>query len=189
MSLAPGQHEDSRRVAQQPDLLETVQFHGHLCPGLAIGFRAAKIALERLGAKRAEDEELIAIVENDSCSTDAVQWLTGCTFGKGNFFFKDYGKQVFTFAIRPTGDAVRIALKRRDRRSGEPPPQDREAMVHWILTAPAESLFDIRETKMSLPGLAQGHETAVCDQCGEEAMDSRTVKRDHRTLCIPCANE
>ena len=65
------------------DLAMAVEFHGHLCPGLTIGYLAAKVGLERLGIGRAEDEELIAIVENDSCAVDAVQVLTGCTFGKG----------------------------------------------------------------------------------------------------------
>lgn len=29
---------------------ECVRFHGHECPGLAIGYRAAEIAKEQLGA-------------------------------------------------------------------------------------------------------------------------------------------
>ena len=166
---------------------EVVRFHGHLCPGLAIGFRAAKLALERLGARRSEDEELIAVVENDSCSADAVQCLTGCTFGKGNLFFKDHGKQVFTFALRPSGRAVRIALKRRDRREGEPPADDREARTRWVLNAPEEHLFDIREMELSMPAEAVIRESVVCDRCGEEAMSSRTKKDGPRTLCVPCA--
>ncbi|NIP44160.1 MAG: formylmethanofuran dehydrogenase, partial [candidate division Zixibacteria bacterium] len=54
--------------------------------------------------------ELVAVVENDSCAVDAVQVLTGCTFGKGNLFFRDYGKQVYTFFRRPSGDFLRIAI-------------------------------------------------------------------------------
>jgi len=168
---------------------EVVRFHGHLCPGLAIGFRAAKLALERLGAQRSKDEELIAVVENDSCSVDAVQYLTGCTFGKGNFFFKDHGKQVFTFALRSSGRAVRIALKRRDLRQGEPSVDDREARTRWLLDAPVGQLFDIRETEMPMPAEAVIRKSVVCDRCGEEAMPCRTKKDGSRTLCIPCARE
>jgi tRNA-Thr(GGU) m(6)t(6)A37 methyltransferase TsaA len=175
--------------AVDPDLAEAVKFHGHLCPGLVIGLRASKLAMERLGAKRAEDEEMIAIVENDSCSADGVQWVTGCTFGKGNFFFRDYGKQVFTLALRPTGRAVRVAIKRRDRRSGEPPVEDREARTRWLLSAPADDIFDIRDTVVSLPEEARIRSAIVCANCGEEAMESRTVKRGERVLCIPCAKE
>ena len=33
---------------------EAARFHGHICPGLALGYRAAGIALERLRSGRAE---------------------------------------------------------------------------------------------------------------------------------------
>jgi formylmethanofuran dehydrogenase subunit E len=91
------------------DLREAIQFHGHLCPGLALGYRVAKAALRELGAERPGDEELVAVVENDSCAVDAIQFITGCTFGKGNFLFRDYGKHVYTFHNRRSGKGVRIS--------------------------------------------------------------------------------
>ncbi len=39
-------------------------FHGHMCPGLAIGIRAAELALSEIGP-HAQDEEVVAIVETD----------------------------------------------------------------------------------------------------------------------------
>ena len=96
-----------------------VKFHGHACPGLAIGYRVANLALQELGV-RASDEELVAIVENDSCAIDAIQLVCGCTFGKGNLIFKDFGKQVYTFIRRPNTEAIRIAVK------WEPSPEDPE---------------------------------------------------------------
>ena len=168
-----------------PDLREAVRFHGHFCPGLAIGYRASRIALERLGAERAQDEELIAIVENDSCSVDGVQSITGCTFGKGNFFFRDHGKQVFTFALRPTGRAIRVALKPGDKRP--PVPEgDRDAALDQMLNAPAESLFHIEELVIDLPDTAAIHDSVVCDRCGEAVMATRARETCGRTVCIPC---
>ena len=58
---------------QRDDLRDTIQFHGHLCPGLALGYRVAKAALRELKVNRPQDEELVAIVETDSCAADAVQ--------------------------------------------------------------------------------------------------------------------
>jgi len=89
---------------------DVVVFHGHSCPGLALGYRAAMAALEELSLKHSEDEEIVCIVENDSCAVDAVQVITGCTFGKGNLIFKDYGKQVYTFIDRKAGRAIRISV-------------------------------------------------------------------------------
>ena len=39
---------------------ECVDFHGHACPGLAMGFRASEIAAEELGIplEKASDEEI-----------------------------------------------------------------------------------------------------------------------------------
>jgi formylmethanofuran dehydrogenase subunit E len=45
--------------------VESVQrFHGHSCPGLAIGIRVSEIALREIGP-HARDEEVVAIVETD----------------------------------------------------------------------------------------------------------------------------
>ena len=90
---------------------EVTKFHGHVCPGSAIGYKASEAGLNELKSNESQDEELVAIVENDSCAVDAVQVLTGCTFGKGNLLFVDHGKQVYTFINRTTEDAVRVSLK------------------------------------------------------------------------------
>src|ERR1700687_5756679 len=97
------------KALQETELREVIQFHGHLCSGLALGYRVAKAALRELGGDRPRDEELVAVVENDSCAVDAVQFITGCTFGKGNLIFRDYGKHVYTFFNRRTGQGVRIS--------------------------------------------------------------------------------
>ena len=69
---------------------DVVKFHGHSCPGLAIGFKVAIAALEELNLEPAYDEEIVCIVENDSCAVDAIQVITSYTFGKRNLIFKDY---------------------------------------------------------------------------------------------------
>jgi formylmethanofuran dehydrogenase subunit E len=67
-----------------PTYTDIITFHGHSCPGLAIGYRMTKAGLAFLTGSRSADEELVAIVENDACGVDALQMLSGCTFGKGN---------------------------------------------------------------------------------------------------------
>jgi len=158
------------------DLEQVIKFHGHFCGGVLIGYRAAKAAMERLAAQRAEDEELVAIVENDSCAVDAVQVIAGCTFGKGNLFFRDHGKHVYTLALRPSGRAVRVS-----RKPGPRLPHDQ------MLTAPINELFWVEETAIRLPSPASIRESVVCDRCGEPVMMTRTRRRGGRTLCIPCA--
>jgi formylmethanofuran dehydrogenase subunit E len=170
------------------DLQETVRFHGHLCPGLIIGYRAAKAALEKLGVTRSEDEELVAIVENQSCSVDAVQSLCGCTFGKGNLFFLDYGKQVFTIGSRKSNKAIRIALRGDLVRPVDAQGKtNREKFIEQLLNDPLESLYQVSEPPFEFPAEAQIFPTLVCSRCGEGVMETRTVTRDGRLYCIPCA--
>ena len=36
-------------------------FHGHVCPGLAIGFKACEAAMKVMGVTGSKDEELVCI--------------------------------------------------------------------------------------------------------------------------------
>ena len=175
-----------------PDgLRRAAEFHGHLCPGLAIGYRASEAALERMGIARAYDEELVCVVENDSCSVDAVQYLAGCTFGKGNLVFRDYGKQVFTFASRQRpGRAVRVSLKA----GALPPPGEdvdparrREEALRRLVTAPTDELFSVEDIDFTLPEEARIEPSIQCENCGEPTMQSRMVEVGGRLLCRPCS--
>ena len=88
---------------------ETIQFHGHNCPGVSLGIRVCELALSEF--ERAPDEEVVAVVETDMCAVDAVQYLTGCTFGKGNLIHLDHGKNVFTFYRRSDERGIRISAR------------------------------------------------------------------------------
>jgi formylmethanofuran dehydrogenase subunit E len=194
---------------------DVIDFHGHTCPGLALGYRVALCALNLLG-DRAADEELVAIVENNSCAVDAIQVITGCTFGKGNLIFKDYGKQVYTFMRRPSGikgkkaqQAVRISVQWKpgeesareksmwDRymkgdRSDEvlrTVHQRKSRKIKAILNARDEELFDIKKEKRVLPGEAEIEPGIICEKCGEKVMESRAKIKAGKTVCIPCFNK
>ena len=164
---------------------EVVKFHGHSCPGLAMGYRMTKAALGYLGEERSEDEELVAIVENDACGVDALQYLSGCTFGKGNLIFKDYGKHVYTIYDRNKGKGVRTLF--RVQKLPEQLRGDRERLVQWILSAPEEEVVDVREVKVREPERTRIMKSVICDLCGEAVMETRTVPVNGKKACIPCA--
>jgi len=184
---------------------DIVEFHGHSCPGLAIGYRVSTLALNELG-ERASDEELVAIVENNSCAVDAVQVVTGCTFGKGNLIFRDYGKQVYTFIKRPSGDGIRISV---DWKSPEETDEekrmwdrymkgdrseevlrtvhDRKAKkINLILNAKDENLLKVTKGNMDLPEEAKIYPSLTCAICGEKVMEPRARVKDEKIVCIPC---
>ena len=179
-----------RIVQEMPeDFRRCVEFHGHVCPGLAIGYRASKAGLEELHQRRASDEELVAIVENDACGVDAVQVLTGCTFGKGNLIHKDYGKQVFIFTGRESGRGVRVALRAVviDPPKGETQhPMNREEKTRKILSLPQNELFSVREVSIPVPPKATIEPSVACDRCGEPTMRSKLEEVEGERLCREC---
>jgi len=162
-----------------------VKFHGHRCPGLAIGYRMALAAMAALGVSRAGDEELVAIVENDACGVDALQFIAGCTFGKGNLIYRDYGKPVFTLYSRTSGKGVRVLF--RDAAIPAELRGDREKRLQYILAAADETIISVSAVTVAVPEKARIYTTVSCDGCGEPVMDARRSEVAGRMLCIPCA--
>ena len=162
---------------------DVAAFHGHVCPGLAIGYVMSRAALRALADERAEDEELVAVVENDACGVDAVQYLTGCTFGKGNLIFKDYGKQAYTFYHRASGRAVRVVPAPRET----PPGETREERLRWMLSAEEDEVVRVEAVSIPAPAYARVRYSVTCAFCGERVMETRARVREGRIACIPCA--
>ncbi|MEF8943359.1 MAG: FmdE family protein [Desulfohalobiaceae bacterium] len=200
MASDPLQAKDFRRCAE---------FHGHVCPGLSIGYLAARAGLGLLHSLRASDEELVTEVETDACGVDAVQVLTGCTFGKGNLVFKDRGKQAFTFFDRGSGRGVRAAM-----RSGAFAPNSRQGELlekmrqntataeeereFWdlqrdksreVLQKPVEELFSIQWVSRSMPEKAEIEGSEPCSGCGEPTMASKMRQIGESKYCRDCAGK
>jgi formylmethanofuran dehydrogenase subunit E len=170
-----------------PPYNDIIAFHGHSCPGLAIGYRMTKAGLAFLSESRSTDEELVAIVENNACGVDALQYLSGCTFGKGNLIFKDYGKPVYTLYDRKTKRGVRVCFN--DHNVPEAMRKDRDQLIDWLLSAPEEKVVSVKEVQVDEPEPARIMKTVECAFCGEGVMETRTRKIHGKTACIPCAKK
>ncbi|WP_027720450.1 FmdE family protein [Maridesulfovibrio zosterae] len=182
-----------------------INFHGHQCPGLAIGIRVSDLCLNELGHNN--DSPLVAICETDMCGVDAIQFFTGCSVGKGNLLFKDYGKMAFTFYRRNDEKGFRALLnpqfmkKQRDEMSrlmklvakNEATAEEktkcndiRSECEKAYLNADLDELFFITEPQLPMPRPAQILQSLVCDNCNELHMESRSRKFMGQTLCTPC---
>lgn len=166
---------------------DIIRFHGHDCPGLAIGYRMANAAVEALDSDRAEDEELVAIVENDACGVDALQCITGCTFGKGNLIFHNYGKQVYTVYNRTTRSGVRVLF--HGKGITEEMRKDRAALIGYILSAPVKNILSLNNVSISEPEPARIRKSVICSTCGEAVMKTRAQDVGGNVVCIPCSGE
>jgi formylmethanofuran dehydrogenase subunit E len=207
---AEGENQMKRKaILSSEEFTKCVEFHGHTCPGLAIGFQASRTLMKRLGVRKAPDEELLAIVETDACGADAVQVMTGCTFGKGNFIFKNYGKHAFSLLDRKKRRALRasllpgaldidprqISLSEKIRKEEASPEekarfkQIQEERTQTILRADPESLFKVEEIFPDIPPKATIMESEICDFCGEPAKIDLLRKINGKRICIPCAKQ
>ncbi len=189
-----------------PEIIDqTIAFHGHWCPGLAVGIRAAQWALEEMG--KASDEEIVAVVETDMCAVDAIQYLTGCTFGKGNLIHKDFGKNAFTFYRRRDGKSARLvggpelygeegaklrgffrkmqqeSLTEAEEKTCQ---EIRERISRHIMEADFDTLFEIKPPTEPAPKKARILNSLICASCGEPVIETRTRRFQDQVLCIPC---
>ena len=155
-------------------------FHGHECPGLAIGVRACEIAMEKLGLGVSDDESVVCVTENDACGVDGVQAILSCTFGKGNLLYRDTGKQAFSFFERKSGKKLRLVLKPS---KGE---MSRPERIEYILNAPADKVFKMSEPSFDLPEKARIFTTIVCDECGEGVPEHKVRLQNGKKLCLDC---
>lgn len=188
---------------------QVVAFHGHLCIDIALGYRVAQAALQELSTQRPQDEELVAEVETDSCSVDAIQALTGCTFGKGNLFYQANGKAAYSFYDRKSKKAIRIYChfwKSFDEGegidfmnqmnkvlAGKATPEETsrfqktmENISKRILEAPVQELFTITHIQKNPPSPARIFKSKSCDHCGEWTMETSLHQKNGQTLCPPC---
>lgn len=114
--------------------MKSIEYHGHECPGLAIGFRACQIAEEKLEISQDQSPDVACISETETCPVDAIRFLFGCQEDK-NLTIKKNGVPAFSFMNHENGKSVRIVFK------GIEEDLDREEMKRKILQDPWEEFF------------------------------------------------
>ncbi len=124
--------------------------------------------MKLLGTSRDKDEEMVAITENDACGVDAVQFILGCTFGKGNLHFRDYGKQAHRFsAFGQQGWPAGSEKHRQGVDTG------RVCEVCWKNPMHRSSV----QEPEPIPERAVIRKSGFCSICGERVMESRLRPR------------
>jgi formylmethanofuran dehydrogenase subunit E len=160
---------------------KAVAFHGHECPGLAIGFKACEAAMSKMGIGTSDDEQIVCITENDACGVDAVQALLSCTMGKGNLIYHGTGKQAFSFYNRTDGKKLRVCLKAPKKDD-----MDRTQWKEHLLNSPVEEIFTFSEPKYELPERARLFKSLTCSVCGESAAEHKMHFQDGKAVCADC---
>lgn len=186
--------------------------HGHYCPGLALGVKAAARAVRELGGVASTGmEEIVAIVETNNCFADGVQMVTGCSLGNNALIYRDYGKTAFTLAKR-TGQGIRIvAVFERVERERSPEAaalwekvvvkrsgneeESRHLRELWkelslrVVELPDEEVLKIEKVNIAVPAFARIFASISCSVCGESVMEPRARVKDGKLVCLPCSGQ
>ncbi len=193
-------------------LFKSGELHGHFCPYLSLGVKAGSYAIRELQTNSKGMEDLLAIVETNSCFSDGIQYSTGCTFGNNALIYKDYGKTAVTITKR-NGKGIRLKLKEEkvqekreqetqklfekviEKREGTKEEEEKTLNKRWsqeafdLIKVPIEQIFEIKEVEINSPDYAPIYEDKTCEECGEQIMAPKSVKQNGKILCIPCAEE
>jgi formylmethanofuran dehydrogenase subunit E len=186
-------------------LKQAADFHGHLCPDLAIGYRASRYALDQLAVERLWGDELRAVVENTTSAVDAVQQLTGCTLANRRLRLHDYGRHVYTFlcgkglglrlALRPEAaiaDADFLALEQAIEAGRATLLQTAryqtllDRRIAALLQLVPEALFDAARVAVEWTEAPFTSALVPCDGCGELIIETHLVAAGDRLICRPC---
>lgn len=189
------------------------ELHGHYCPYLALGVRAAYVALRELEVEHTLGlEELVATVETDGCFGDGIQVVSGCTFANNGLVFTDLGKAAVTIARR-RGAAVRVAVRGEyaesfaqrfpqavkllnriiARRESATESEHNRLLELWAETAfrqldlPEDEIFRVQVTSAEPPPYAPIFASVRCHRCGESVAENRIRIRDGQVVCLACA--
>ncbi|HPN35552.1 MAG TPA: FmdE family protein [bacterium] len=188
------------------------KFHGHKCPAMPMGLRAAAAAMNALGVERTGDSALLALVDlgDDHCATcygDGIQVLTGCTLGKGNIKKTHKGKWALTLIDKKSKRAVRVTPKAEAmlankesaffkdyREKGVPPtkvPDEVvEPLVQRVMNAPQEMILIVSEVQpYVLEEPPHSFNSFVCESCGEMVVEEYARVRSGKKVCIDCAQK
>lgn len=161
---------------------KAVDFHGHACPGLAIGCRMVAEAVSYLDIIRpAEDEEYVCLTETDACCVDAVQALLGCTLGKGNLFLKLRGKAAMTFYRREGNKGCRVVWTGVGNET-----ISREEKIRLILSPEGGTLYRIEPVgPVSLPEALLSN-SIPCAKCRERTSEAMLRPYKGSLYCLDC---
>ena len=160
---------------------KAAEFHGHKCPGLAIGYKVSLLALKHLDIKdNIDDEDIVCIAETDACGVDAVQVILKATVGTGAMRILYTGKQAFNIFNRKNGKKARFVLN--DMQNFD----TKEERMKYILSTDEEKLFTIKEVKMDFPEKAKIFNSYICAECGEKTAENAVFFINGKYICNSC---
>ncbi len=128
-------------------LKRVIEFHGHLGPFLVLGLKAGLLANSLLGKDYFKTTAIVATDPNppSSCFTDGVQFVTGCTMGKGNIKLRR-SKNTSVLFLKE-GRKLKLKLKENvlDSIRNVASEEESQTVALELLKKPTSELFKVEE--------------------------------------------
>jgi len=90
---------------------QVIDFHGHTCPEISLGYRVAQIAIRELGIRPTPSSELLVTAYTHSCAVDAFQVLNRATYGRGTLVVNEEKQHVYHFQYTGTSEGLQISVR------------------------------------------------------------------------------
>jgi len=200
---------EERKMLANLTLKRVVDFHGHICPELAVGGKFCEFVQGLFNDGAIPTNGFSILCENTTSALDAIQVLLGATVGNQRLMVMDVGKHTYTLFSRPEKRGWRLKQRpllygdeeifaaldekiRKNRALLEDVTRFQQlidARVRQILALLPEELFTIEEvdTEVRPPETASIYVT--CGVCGEMVLADRSIKNRDMIVCMPCFQE
>jgi formylmethanofuran dehydrogenase subunit E len=203
-------------------LLGAGQIHGHFCGGVSSGVMASVYGLSELAKLQKTAgvdglENILAIIETNSCFADGVQYAAGCSIGNNGLVYRDFGKTAVTFlvreketvcaAVRVSARGNRMVMQERypefsrlfkevivqSNRSTEKVAEFKRlscAVSFDMLDTPFEEMFHLEiNPEVYIPGFAPIKGSKICKKCGESCMETKADEIKDASYCKACSGK
>jgi formylmethanofuran dehydrogenase subunit E len=187
--------------------------HGHYCPGLAMGVIGSVYSVNKINEFSDGMENILAVLEINSCFTDGIQYVTGCTPGNNSLIYRDFGKTAFSL-VKRDGIGIRltpnisfrgslskrepefskyynlvVAEKNRDEKLLREFKKSAQKACFNMIQWDIEDIFKIKEVKLKVPDYAPVRESIFCCKCDEEIMKEKEIIKNGEIYCKGCGKD
>lgn len=141
---------------------QVIEFHGHTCPGIAIGYRIAVLAQKEMGIRATVDSELLVKAETRSCALDAFQIINKATIGRRALMIEDTHQPIYHFHFTGTQHILKITVN--------------PALMEHLATAHQETLSPREKQNKNLEMIQYILTLAEADFCSIERISGELTK-------------
>ncbi len=197
---------EDRKMLIDMNLKRVVDFHGHLCPDLAIGVRVCEFIKDLVPSKGAEFSSISIIAENSTSAIDAIQILLGTTLGNQRLYIADLGKHNYTVILPNHKQGINISLKSLNFKNEtqfcmlEEKISKNEIVfeevvmfqkllddrVKHIFNTPLKELFKVKDVEVRKHLVEFPSLYVKCSKCGEEVLKTHAIVYKQKSYCISC---